>query len=60
MAGIPLVSALGLAAAVAVIAAVLASITLLPAILALLGAWIDRVKVAPGARAAGSEPVETA
>ena len=50
VAGIPLVSALGLAAAVAVTAAVLASISLLPAILALLGAWIDRVKVARGGR----------
>jgi uncharacterized membrane protein YdfJ with MMPL/SSD domain len=45
VAGIPLVSALGLAAAVAVLAAVLASITLLPALLSLLGGWIDRVRV---------------
>ncbi|HSI81348.1 MAG TPA: MMPL family transporter [Solirubrobacterales bacterium] len=41
VAGIPLVTSLGYAAAVAVVTAVLAAITLLPAILALLGPRID-------------------
>ena len=44
VAGIPLVSALGLASAIAVVAAVLAAITLLPALLGLLGhriAWLS-------------------
>ena len=45
VAGIPLVTSLGFASAIAVFMAVLASITLLPAILSLLGDWVRRVKV---------------
>ena len=45
VAGIPLVTSLGFASAIAVLMAVLASITLLPAILSLLGDWVRRVKV---------------
>ena len=47
VAGIPLVSTLGLASAIAVLAAVITSITLMPAILSLVGNGIDRVRV-PG------------
>jgi uncharacterized membrane protein YdfJ with MMPL/SSD domain len=47
VAGIPLVSALGYTAAIAVLAAVLASVTLLPAVLSLLGGLVRRVRV-PG------------
>ena len=58
VAGIPLVSSLGYASAIAVFGAVLASVTLLPAILSLLGGWIRRVRVPrflrPKPRAAGS------
>ena len=43
VAGIPLVSTLGLASAIAVVAAVLVAITLLPAFLGLLGHRIDRL-----------------
>ncbi len=45
VAGIPLVSALGLAAAIAVLCAVLASLTLLPALLSLIGTGVDRLRV---------------
>ena len=45
VAGIPLVTSLGFASAIAVFMAVLASITLLPAILSLLGDWVRRVQV---------------
>ncbi len=45
VAGIPLVSALGYAAAIAVFCAVLASITLLPAILSLLGEWVRKLRI---------------
>ena len=45
VAGIPLVSSLGYAAAIAVFCAVLASITLLPAILSLLGGWVRRLRI---------------
>jgi uncharacterized membrane protein YdfJ with MMPL/SSD domain len=45
VAGIPLVSALGFASAIAVLGAVLAAITLLPAILSLLGGSVRRVRV---------------
>jgi uncharacterized membrane protein YdfJ with MMPL/SSD domain len=45
VAGIPLVSALGYAAAIAVFCAVLASITLLPAILSLLGGWVRKLRI---------------
>ena len=45
VAKIPLVSALGYAAAIAVFCAVLASITLLPAILSLLGPWVQRLHI---------------
>jgi uncharacterized membrane protein YdfJ with MMPL/SSD domain len=45
VAGIPLVSAIGLAAAIAVVFAVLTSLTLLPALLSLVGTGIDRVRI---------------
>jgi uncharacterized membrane protein YdfJ with MMPL/SSD domain/peptidoglycan hydrolase CwlO-like protein len=45
VAGIPLVSALGLAAAIAVLGAVLASLTLLPAMLSLVGTGVDRLRI---------------
>jgi uncharacterized membrane protein YdfJ with MMPL/SSD domain len=45
VAGIPLVTSLGYASAVAVITAVLAAITLLPAILAVIGRRIDSLRV---------------
>ena len=43
VAGIPLVSALGYTAAVAVATAVLAAVTLLPALMSLAGRFIDRI-----------------
>ena len=43
VAGIPLVSSLGYTAAVAVATAVLAAVTLLPALMALAGRFIDRI-----------------
>jgi RND superfamily putative drug exporter len=45
LAGIPLVSSMGLAAAIVVVVAIVAAITLLPAILGLLGARIESWKV---------------
>jgi uncharacterized membrane protein YdfJ with MMPL/SSD domain len=45
VAGIPLVTALGYSAAVAVITAVLAALTLLPAVLAIVGSHIESVHV---------------
>jgi uncharacterized membrane protein YdfJ with MMPL/SSD domain len=45
VAGIPLVSTLGLASAIAVLAAVVTSITLMPAILSLVGNGINRLRV---------------
>jgi uncharacterized membrane protein YdfJ with MMPL/SSD domain len=45
VAGIPLVTALGYSAAVAVVTAVLAALTLLPAVLALVGEHIESVQV---------------
>ena len=45
VAGIPLVTALGYSAAVAVITAVLAAITLLPAVLAIVGTHIESARV---------------
>ena len=45
VAGIPLVTALGYSAAVAVVTAVLAALTLLPALLALVGPHIESVRV---------------
>ena len=45
VAGIPLVTALGYSSAVAVVTAVLASITLLPAVLALVGAHIEAIRL---------------
>jgi RND superfamily putative drug exporter len=45
LAGIPLVSSMGLAAAIVVVVAIAAAITLLPAILGLLGARIESWKV---------------
>jgi uncharacterized membrane protein YdfJ with MMPL/SSD domain len=49
-AGIPLVTTLGYTAATVVFVAVLAATTLLPAILGLLGLWINRLRL-PGMRA---------
>ena len=43
VAGIPLVSALGYASAIAVVFAVIAAVTLLPALLAVVGGGIDRL-----------------
>jgi uncharacterized membrane protein YdfJ with MMPL/SSD domain len=45
VAGIPLVSSLGFASAIAVLGAMLAALTLLPAILSLLGNLVRRVRV---------------
>jgi hypothetical protein len=45
VAGIPLVTALGYSSAVAVVTAVLASITLLPAVLALVGGHIEALRL---------------
>jgi uncharacterized membrane protein YdfJ with MMPL/SSD domain len=45
VAGIPLVTALGYSSAVAVVTAVLAAVTLLPAVLALVGPHIEAVRV---------------
>lgn len=45
VAGIPLVSTLGLASAIAVVAAVLVAITLLPAFLGLLGPRVNRLAI---------------
>jgi uncharacterized membrane protein YdfJ with MMPL/SSD domain len=45
VAGIPLVTSLGYSAAVAVITAVLAALTLLPAVLAIVGSHIESVRV---------------
>ena len=45
VAGIPLVSAMGYSSAVAVLTAILGSITLLPALLVLVGPHIERLKV---------------
>ncbi|MGZ8629516.1 MAG: MMPL family transporter, partial [Actinomycetota bacterium] len=45
VAGIPLVTMLGLASAIAVFIAVLTSITLLPAILSLVGHGVERVRI---------------
>jgi uncharacterized membrane protein YdfJ with MMPL/SSD domain len=45
VAGIPLVSSLGYASALAVVTAVLASITLLPAVLSAVGRHIDSIRV---------------
>jgi uncharacterized membrane protein YdfJ with MMPL/SSD domain len=45
VAGIPLVSTLGVAAAIAVVCAVLTSLTLLPALLSLIGTGVDRLRI---------------
>ena len=47
VAGIPLVTTMGLMAAIAVVVAVLAALTLLPAVLALLGPRINTLRVRP-------------
>ena len=61
VAGIPLVTSLGYASAVAVLTAVLAAITLLPAMLALLGRRIESVRLpalaAPQAEGARHGPL---
>jgi putative drug exporter of the RND superfamily len=54
LAGIPEVSALGYTAAIVVVVAVLAALTLLPAILATLGPRIDAVRIRRPAGAEGS------
>jgi RND superfamily putative drug exporter len=54
VAGIPMVSALGYTAAVVVVVAVLAAITLLPAILASLGPRIDALRIRRPAGVEGS------
>jgi RND superfamily putative drug exporter len=54
LAGIPMVSALGYTAAIVVVVAVLAAITLLPAILASLGPRINALRVRRPAGAEGS------
>jgi uncharacterized membrane protein YdfJ with MMPL/SSD domain len=56
VAGIPLVASLGYAAAVAVVTAVLAAITLLPALLALVGTRIDSLRVPAFLRPRPKEP----
>jgi putative drug exporter of the RND superfamily len=47
VAGIPLVTTMGLMAAIAVVVAVLAALTLLPALLAILGGRINSLRVRP-------------
>jgi RND superfamily putative drug exporter len=47
VAGIPLVTTMGLTAAIAVVVAVLAALTLLPAMLSILGGRIDSLRVRP-------------
>jgi RND superfamily putative drug exporter len=48
--GIPFIAALGVAAAIVVGTAVLVAVTLLPALLGLVGRWIDRLRI-PGLHA---------
>lgn len=59
VAGIPLVSALGYASAIAVFVAVLAAITLLPAILSILGTGINRLRMPAFLRPKAKPPEET-
>jgi uncharacterized membrane protein YdfJ with MMPL/SSD domain len=59
VAGIPLVSALGFASAIAVLCAVLAAITLLPAILSLCGHWVRRLRIPRFLRLKHREPGAT-
>src|SRR5436305_15275694 len=47
VAGIPLVTTMGLMAAIAVVVAVIAALTLLPAVLAILGPRINSLRVRP-------------
>ncbi|QYC39510.1 Membrane protein YdfJ [Nonomuraea coxensis DSM 45129] len=54
LAGFPLLATLGWVTGISVVAAVLTSITLVPALLGLLGHRVNALKV-PGLRAAGSE-----
>ena len=56
VAQIPLVTSLGYAAAVAVATAVLASVTLLPALLSILGARVDAVRLPAAVRPRPKEP----
>jgi uncharacterized membrane protein YdfJ with MMPL/SSD domain len=56
VAGIPLVTALGYASAVAVAVAVLAAVTLLPALLSLVGHRIDAIRLPRFLRGGSSEP----
>jgi uncharacterized membrane protein YdfJ with MMPL/SSD domain len=56
VAGIPLVTSLGYASAVAVATAVLAAVTLLPALLALVGRRIDALRLPAFLRAEPKEP----
>ncbi len=57
VAGIPFVTSLGYACAIAVLTAVLAAITLLPAVLAVLGGAVDRVRL-PSRRGPERPPSE--
>ena len=59
VAGIPLVSTLGLASAIAVLTAVVGSVTLLPALLAAVGGGIDRLRVPAFLRMRHREPGTT-
>ena len=56
VAGIPLVTSLGYAAALAVVTAVLAAITLLPAVLAIVGRRLDSLRVPAFLRPAPKAP----
>jgi uncharacterized membrane protein YdfJ with MMPL/SSD domain len=56
VAGIPLVSSLGYASAIAVLTAVLAAITLLPAVLSLVGGHINSVRVPAFLRPRAKDP----
>ena len=55
-AGIPLVTVLGLSAAMVVVVAVLAALTLLPALLSVVGPRIDSLRVPFGGKAHGDDP----
>ena len=52
VAGIPLVTTMGFMAAIAVVVAVMAALTLLPALLAITGSHINSLRVRPPCRAA--------
>jgi RND superfamily putative drug exporter len=54
VAGLPFLTAAGVAIAVVVLVTVSASVTLLPALLAMAGPWIDRLAVRPRRRASAT------